>query len=419
MDDVLRNFALVGVEVLVGDFGVVRGVPNFVVLVAAVVLLAVVLGSGSGIEGQGKWSVVGNHLATILMGVSFTSDTTGWVAGAANGAGPVILYTSNGGSSWVNQNHASDALAFMSLDMYSSTVGLASGLGVGKLIGSAYTTNGKNWSESTNKHLDQEIQSVGFTSATDAWQVGTWGKVGDLKGDGVLMSSDGGNTFKPHDWDQISYARYGSFVDSETGFVAGGQFPSNNDSQRHLTQHLSIDGGILDVHPVKHHEGAVNDTYAAVIAYTKTGGKTWSELYSNKGTAKTGFYFNGINFVSATQGWVVGEGINATNDTPYSFIWGTTDAGSTWTQQFYAEHTSLIQITMLSPTFGWACGGQYVGSLKDMKGTFYVTTDGKTWTESGAIRDTYQLNIDVVDQNTAYSVGLTILGVCSVYKYSG
>jgi photosystem II stability/assembly factor-like uncharacterized protein len=310
----------------------------------------------------------------------------------------------------------------MDISMYSNTAGYTSGLGIGKIVGSAFTTNGINWTETTTKHLDQAFQSVGHITSTEVWQVGTWSnvkKAGITNGDGVMLSQNSGDTFTGYDWNQESLARYGSFIDNSNGWIAGGQFPESNDTKIHLSQHLSLtEDGLLEIHEVKRPGPmALNNTFAAVIASTTNGGQSWTTLYKNEGTETDGFYFNGLTFISATQGWVSGEGFNSTTGESYAFIWATTDGGKTWTQQLFVEDGSIIQIRMISDTYGWACGGASTGG-RSMKGDFWVTTDGQTWTLGGSIKDSYQLNLDVVDETTSYSVGATILGVCSVYKYS-
>jgi len=272
--------------------------------------------------------------------------------------GPVILNTSNGGVNWTNQNHNVDALTFMDINMYSSTAGYTSGLGIGKIVGSAFTTNGISWNETETKHLEQAFQSVGHITATEVWQVGTWANVkkapGITDGNGVMLSQNSGDTFTGYNWDQVSLARYGSFIDASTGWIAGGQFPESNDTQMHLSQHLSLrEDGSLDIHEAKRPGPmAYNNTFAAVIASTQNGGQSWTTLYKNMGTEDDGFYFNGVSFISATQGWVVGEGYNSSTEQSYAFIWATTNGGKTWDQQLFVDDGSIIQIRMISDTYG-------------------------------------------------------------------
>jgi len=72
---------------------------------------------------------------------------------------------------------------------------------------------------------------------------------------------------------------------------------------------------------------------------------------------------------------------------------------------------------MLSPTFGWA-GGAYVGDEDSMKGAFYQTTDGQTWTETGSLGDFYAMDLSVIDENNAFSSGVTEFGLSSLARYS-
>jgi len=302
--------------------------------------------------------------------------------------------------------------------------GYASGLGLLKITGSVFTTDaGQDWTISASKHLSSVFQSVGHTSATDVWQVGTWSELSNLHGNGVQFSSDGGDTFTGFDWNQGNItARYDSFLDDQTGWISGGEFPSSDNdavdaSFHHFNQHLAIaNGRSMFKSPSNSQKKSKEEGYyAATLASTTDGGNTWTTLFNNTGTKREGFYFNGISFINTTHGWVVGEG-SYQNQTSYAFIWGTTDGGQTWEEQLLVVGGSFIQIRMTTDLSGWAVGGENVGAI-DMKGTYWKTTDGQTWTLDSAILETYNLNIDVLDATAAYAVGISLEGLAFVSSY--
>jgi len=318
-------------------------------------------------------------------------------------------------------------LSFLALDMLNTEDGYTSGLSLGKKQGGLYTTNGQNWTESTEKHLFGAFQCVGEVSDEFLFQIGQWGGVskGD-DGDGLQISTDGGVTFTSYSWNQTYPARYGSFINANTGWISGGNFPSNESTTDvyKFNQHLSIDKrtGEYRLHPPFRgfNSGAYNystGTWGAVLAVTNDGGNSFTTLYQNNGNAEYGFYFNSVQFVDANNGWVVGEGVDNTTGEGYSFIWGTTDGGKNWETQLTLLGGSLTEVSMSSSTFGWAVGGINIGELS-MQGVYYQTTDGSTWTLAGEVKRTYQLAVSTVDENNAYSAGLDLEDLCGVYAYT-
>jgi len=257
-------------------------------------------------------------------------------------------------------------------------------------------------------------------SASSVWQVGSWSDIKNRHGNGVQWSFDGGKTFVGANWNQNITARYGSFLDIQNGWIAGGEFPSSDsltEGQRvhHFSQHLSFVDGIPKLRELpSKSEAPIEGYYSAGISSTNDGGSTWTTLYQNNGTKRHGFYFNGIAFTDESNGWVAGEGQDA--NSTYGFIWGTNDGGSTWEQQLYIESASIIQIRMVDASNGWACGGLNVGSGL-MKGAFWKTSNGQNWTLDDSLLGNYQLNLGVIDIDTAYSVGINILSESSVSRY--
>jgi len=398
-------------------------------LLSLFALLCVIFVASTSAASGGGWSVVAPRLATILLDISCPAHNLCYTSGAENGLGAVILMSSNGGVNWTNQNtDALDSFSFLSLDMYNSDYGFTAGLSLGgKMKGSLYTTNGQIWNESTTKHLVAAFTDVGQISTTEMYQVGQWDNLKSGPGDGIQISTNGGVSFNSFNWNQTYDSRYGSFVTPLIGWVSGGDFPTasnSSDDIKHLTQHVSINRrtGAYDVHPayatLSDYSPPPNNTFGAVIAQTTDGGNTWTTLYHRKGGDKYGFYFNQIQFVNVSLGWVIGEGVNHTTGNAYSFIWQTTNGGISWNTQLYVNGASFMSMEMLNATYGWVVGG-VIQSALSMKGQFYLTTNGgQTWTLEGEIKDTLQAAVTVVDATEAYSTAITILEVCSVYAYS-
>ncbi|HEV2909115.1 MAG TPA: hypothetical protein VGX02_07545 [Candidatus Eremiobacteraceae bacterium] len=72
-----------------------------------------------------------------------------------------------------------------------------------------------------------------------------------------------------------------------------------------------------------------------------------------------------VNFVSATTGWVGGDGV----------IWGTTDGGKTW-QREYTGRDQIWSLSFVSPGVGYAAGIDPIPGAGIMLGT---ADGGKSW----------------------------------------
>jgi photosystem II stability/assembly factor-like uncharacterized protein len=99
-----------------------------------------------------------------------------------------------------------------------------------------------------------------------------------------------------------------------------------------------------------------NGSYNTVVFYkTIDGGNTWASNgipLSSIGSPAS-FYLQGMGFVSTNEGWLGGaSGIAYLN----SFI-HTTDGGATWTPVGYDDTYFINRIRFLSPTLGFAAGG--------------------------------------------------------------
>lgn len=100
------------------------------------------------------------------------------------------------------------------------------------------------------------------------------------------------------------------------------------------------------------------------ILRTTNGGTEWERLaFAYESTAA----LNGVAFVSATRGWVVGE---------QGRIYATTDGGENWSQQASGTNRKLAAVFFLDEQTGWITGGWGDGSSYLVLKT---TNGGTTW----------------------------------------
>lgn len=221
------------------------------------------------------------------------------------------------------------------------------------------------WSAVTNPDINDWFEDVHFLDANTGYTAGR---------DGVIYKTTNGG----QNWTR-QVAPYKSvllsvfFFDYNTGWVSG-RWHDTTDS--HNTLFRTTDGGnnwislspddseledITDVQFVSATQGwTVGDDR---IMHTQDGGDTWTD----QTPASIDGYMYALYFVNATTGWVV---------TSQGAIYNTTDGGANWTEQTtptkVAQQT-LYDIFFINSTTGWAAGED---------GVVVKTTDGgANWTQ--------------------------------------
>ncbi len=99
----------------------------------------------------------------------------------------------------------------------------------------------------------------------------------------------------------------------------------------------------------------------------------------------------------SNNGWAVG-GKSRTFTAPYSFVYGTTDGGMTWHQQYYGSNQpKLSKVFFVDKEVGWAIGEG--GNI------LRTTSGGKEWSSqnSGTLVQLYDVNF--VSKNEGWIVG--------------
>jgi photosystem II stability/assembly factor-like uncharacterized protein len=135
---------------------------------------------------------------------------------------------------------------------------------------------------------------------------------------------------------------------------------------------------------------------SGTIRKTTDGGLTWQTQSSG-----TTFELHDVHFVNSQTGWVVGASFSSSN--PQAPILKTTDGGVTWISQSTPAAHRLWSVHFVNDQTGWA-----VGIDRDLKGVIIKTADGgATWNvqKSGvSSNETYQ-SVYFVDAQTGWVVG--------------
>jgi len=391
----------------------------------SVCFLLLLVSSALGASSSG-WTVVDKDYATIAIALAFQSDTSGWVVGGSSDLQPLTLHTNDAGATLQNAGIENvDEAALMSVRFAPDGMnGVAGSLGFFGLICGAYTNNGANW---TKTHEGDDLicasQGAAVPDSNTFVLVGQWTSPKEPQGDGVQISTDAGQTWTGQDWNMGTESRYASFISQDLGFVTGGTWPEENQTDafsypKRITKHLLFTGKNIQFAPqTKKLSGpSAGNGYQAVIAQATSAASQWNLLVN---LTNQGLYFNQISCLDSMNCWATAEGNNVTTGAVAAWIFATTDGWQTYETQLYFEGGSLVPIQMISPTFGWA-GGALVpeDSRASLEGAFFKTTDGKTWTQDGTIRGFYAMDISVVDQNNAFAAGITDVGLSSLARYT-
>jgi photosystem II stability/assembly factor-like uncharacterized protein len=309
------------------------------------------------------------------------NETTAWTASGRDG----IYKTTDGGITWAKVL-TNASTHFRCIGFASSTRGWAGNLGPDSYDSSAKDTNvlyetfdgGLHWS---NRPGFAEAGMKGLCSI-QVFDAQTIYGVGRVRGPAYFIKSlDGGAT-----WSITNLTAAGVmgammdvyFRDKMNGFVVGMSNSTFADlcGSIYYGQIARTTNGGATWFPVastsvqccyfwKMSWPSPNIGYASLqknptssdsIVFYKTtdGGVTWvSNGVPVSAIGLSSFYWQGIGFISPTEGWAGGDG----SSSPYAnnFL-HTTDGGLTWTPAGYNDSRRINRIRVLSPTLAFASG---------------------------------------------------------------
>lgn len=261
----------------------------------------------------------------LLNSVTFLDTNKGWVVGY----GGAIFHTVNGGETWVEQTHHATRVCLRSATFYTPIVGFAVG-DKGVLV---RTTDGKTWNQH-NPNIPGwcHYKSIAL-SGPHLWVVG-YGSVDGERAHGRIFHS----------------ANVGSTWTEQTSITDAHGNPLNLEEIE-----------LLSVVFVDETEGWVAGK-SGIILHTTDGGTHWVRQESG-----VTYIIDSLAFVEA-NGWAIG--LEITGEDEYDgFILHTNDGGIHWTQQ-ESVTTILRDITFIDDKTGWAVGA----------GTILNTSDsGQNW----------------------------------------
>ena len=258
------------------------------------------------------------------------------------------LLTSTAGANWKKQEPIPTPWGLYDVDMISATEGWAVAHPItGDHATILHTTNGgKDWKRQGG--LFRQLNAISFFDALH----------GVALGNEARYTIDGGNTWLPGTTVGGAGTAYDvDMVDQNTGFAcAFGEARITTDGGRTWTSlPIPLVGNFVGIDFVSSTTGWVVGDQGSVFK-TTNGGGSWVQQHHDSSK-----FFTGVSFVSATEGWVCGN----------STILHTTDGGSTWITQPVPAGADATKIRFVDALNGWTAG--------ELRTLLHTTNGGQTW----------------------------------------
>ncbi|MGE5352622.1 MAG: YCF48-related protein [Acidobacteriota bacterium] len=320
-----------------------------------------------------------------LNSIFFTDRTNGWIIGGDEGAmGGAIFRTEDGGNTWNNVDPQPGPILYGYNDMHIATpqsAYIAGFLGISKT-----TDGGKTWKFSNNLSW---ITSVFFTDSLNGFCTSTLGK--------IYKTSNAGEA-----WEQIAlldnkWHRKIRFANNKIGWIISNGLYSN-DAFIYKTTDAGISWTLQDsLTRMAYYDLKVVDTLNATLVgesgrvrYTTDGGKNWfTQIVQN---FDTNTYYS-ITYAGANK-WIAGG--DKYNPTPAVFS-DPKNTYSLWNKRSSSfTESELRGIDFSSASTGWIAGND---------GSLFITVDsGRTWQSKDIFKIEFT-SLSAPDKNSVFLAG--------------
>jgi photosystem II stability/assembly factor-like uncharacterized protein len=222
-------------------------------------------------DGGNNWVEQSSGSNRFLLDLFFLNPDTGWISGGDHGTFPSfinhreILFTSNGGNTWISQYNQSNEAWLYSIYFLDNNDGYATGE-VGAIM---HTSNGgNNWTEETTLFA-HEFLDIFFTNENNGWVVGQF--LGLPHVSVIFNTTDGGVT-----WDSLTFGMDENlasiyFADDLNGWAVGGTstqssiYHTTNGGINWLAQNSPTNDALFGVHFVDNNNGWAVGSNGAII----------------------------------------------------------------------------------------------------------------------------------------------------------
>jgi photosystem II stability/assembly factor-like uncharacterized protein len=233
----------------------------------------------------------------------------------------------------------------------------------------------------------------------------------------VLKTTDGGETWTPQNPGVAVTLRAVSFVDAQTGWVAGDQgvlLHTDDGGDTWVSQtvdtaaafrglaFIDANTGWATCITVRGKDIIGHEIWQGGIWHTSDGGNTWQAQTIENAVG----ILNRIDFIDAQNGWAVGfvyDDPAADQPENTGAVYHTSDGGATWQRQFDTQTDFIFTgVDFIDGQRGWCVG--FKGSSGVDGGTIYYTGDGgSTWHNQGPDRVLW--DVQFINVNQGYATG--------------
>ena len=269
-------------------------------------------------------------------------------------------------------------------------------------------TEAQEWSYQNPIPTESVLRGLAMISPNEAWLTG---------GSGALHTIDAGLTWEHHTLNTSCTLTGISFVNAQTGWVAGytWSWPADVSSAILCTmdggltwfsQYESDSVALLGVCFVTPDSGwatglrmdAGGSAHALLLA-TIDGGQTWQAQVEDaqplRGLGK-------LVFCDRLNGWVLGASVSDSHGMyAAARILRTVDGGATWTMQLSGDEV-VTDAAMVNPAVGWLTTHQFI---EDSTGIHFrawlkrTLNGGESWVPRLELENTYLLHISFTDED--------------------
>jgi photosystem II stability/assembly factor-like uncharacterized protein len=258
-----------------------------------------------------------------------------WAVGAPGSTGSVfdqVMFSSNGGASWVFQPIPGSTATFNSISMLNALTGYIGGT-TGRV---RKTTNGGTTWDSVETNFTFIVNRIKFVNPSTGWVFGS-------TAGNVSKTTDGGATWEAQVSGLTTAINDADFVDANTGWLVStlGNIRKTTNGGANWDAQVSNYGSTLnDIKMVDANTGYVVGL-TGNMRKTTNGGTNWDTVLTPVSTT-----LGDVDFVNANNGVIVGlSGYSAK----------TTNGGSTW-EVFNSGAGTLNAVDMVHPDTMFAAG---------------------------------------------------------------
>lgn len=384
------------------------------------------------------WIMETEGIATIALNIACPDANTCYLPVVDNGSGAALLKSTDGCQTFTPCNVTLLPIELILFDVAAR----GNGVVVSLLGDNVYSTDGGvTFQNSKHGGMAQSVKAVG-SSGTEYIMAGEF-SIKNL--DGLGISTNGGASWTYVDANLSTAANDGAYPTMTTWYIAAGETPPPPPppppppaKSTGITAAPSVFSQLARKHRVFARGGPLDQTrdmvnpppankYVAQIAKTTDAGKTWTSQFFSQGA----FEFSYIDCSPSNENHCCALGYGDTSTPPISSEPGTrihctTDGGATWPRTYWAPEPTnpkqapiaLSQLQFVDDNTIWSVGG-YAANFGGA--IFLLSTDGgKTWAMQPNKIIGLAIGMDMVSASLGFATVInTVTQQTGVASYGG